>query len=69
MNKKVQSLLEHIDACPLSWHNEKVIMRKATTDLDILSWLKRLVVLNEEIKADNAILDVRMRTNKFTRTM
>jgi hypothetical protein len=70
MDKKVQNLLEHIDSCPLSWHNEKVIRHKDTTDFDILSWLKHLIELNKEIKDDVAILDVRSRANKFiTRTM
>lgn len=40
-----EELRAHVNACPLGWHNARVLMHRATTDEDVIKWLQRLQAL------------------------
>jgi hypothetical protein len=60
MTVSLEYLLKHIDNCPLSWHDGKIIVHKDTKQDDILAWLKKLSELNKYVKEQQlSLLDVR----------
>jgi hypothetical protein len=72
MTALLKKLISHIDICPLSWHDDKVIVHKATKQSDVLDWIKKLNELNKNVKEQElSLLDVRNHTNKqhIKRTM
>ena len=48
VKRERDALHEHIDRCPLGWHNGQVIHTRMTTEEDVLKWLQKLVDLRNE---------------------
>jgi hypothetical protein len=42
-------LAAHIAACPIGWHNGRTLIRRATTDADVVFWLQRLFELGRAL--------------------
>ena len=71
MTVSLKELLKHIDNCPLSVHDGKIIHHKDTKQADVLAWLKKLNELNKYVKEQEfSLLDIRNREKKRSvRTM